>query len=137
MGCSAERSEMSDEDNNGPAGRPHHGNSHEIPPIVNPELLDPAARARIETRLRQLAGRRDISRAYFLVGQELVRMSRYTGSPADLFKTARQEEHPGYTILSKPRLPLRLVLEDGFAGKSRRKSAAARCCARMKACGYP
>jgi len=42
------------------------------------------------------------------------------GSPADLFKTARQEEHRGYAVCSKPRLPLRSVLEDGFC---REKSA--------------
>ena len=44
---------------------------------------------------------------------------RFERSPADLF-TARQAEHRGYAVFSKPRLPLRPVLEDGFC---REKSA--------------
>ena len=39
------------------------------------------------------------------------------GSPADLFKTARQEEHHWYAAFSEPRLSLRPVLEDGLQGK--------------------
>lgn len=71
---------MGEDDNDGPFGRPHHGSSYEVPPIVSPALLDPAARRRLHDRLRQLAERRQINRSTLLVGSVLVELSRITGA---------------------------------------------------------
>ena len=74
---------MNDDDSGSPAGRPHHGNSHEIGPIVCPELRDPAVRRRLQNRLQEAGPNPTV------VSPTATRMTAEVGPRLDADDTAR------------------------------------------------